>query len=512
MDFSIKAYRQTRELAAAKTGCLVIGVYENAKMSPMAAALDLAGELAAALRTGDISGKPGSSLLLRDVDRIAAERVLLIGLGKEDPATEKEFTAAIKSAVTVLAGLGAKDALIALPFGQVKGRDVNRAVRQCVFAAYDNAYRSDALKSKKDISPKGARRIALAVSADQAADARTALAEGIAIAHGVNLAKDLGNLPGNICTPSHLADVARQLARSHRLQVQVLARRQIEALKMGSFLSVAKGSEEPPKFIILQHRGGKSGDAPIVLVGKGLTFDSGGISLKPGASMDEMKYDMCGAAAVLGTLQAAADLRLKLNVIGVIPACENLPSGKANKPGDIVTSMSGQTIEILNTDAEGRLILCDALTYTERFKPAAVIDIATLTGACVTALGHHHSGLFSRHDEAHDALANELLEAGRAAGDTAWRLPIEDAYHEQLKSNFADVANIGGPPAGSITAACFLERFTRKYTWAHLDIAGTSWKSGAAKGATGRPVPMLTKFLIRRAKQPSGKSARARKR
>ena len=267
---------------------------------------------------------------------------------------------------------------------------------------------------------------------------------------------------------------------------------------MGSFLSVTNGSNEPPKFIVLKHLGGNAKEAPTVLVGKGITFDSGGISIKSGAGMDEMKYDMCGAASVLGTFRAIAEMGLKLNVIGVIPSCENMPSGRATKPGDIVTSMSGQTIEILNTDAEGRLILCDALTYVERFKPAVVVDIATLTGSCVTALGHHNSGLFSRHDDAHDRLANELLDAGKTTGDTAWRMPIEDAYQEQLKSGFADVANIGGAAGGSITAACFLERFTKKYTWAHLDIAGTAWKSGKDKGATGRPVPLLTTFLMNR--------------
>jgi leucyl aminopeptidase len=289
------------------------------------------------------------------------------------------------------------------------------------------------------------------------------------------------------------------MAKDFKLEVEILDRKQLQALKMGSFLSVTNGSVEPPKFIVLKHLGGKAKDAPVVLVGKGITFDSGGISLKPGAAMDEMKYDMGGAASVLGTMRAIAEMKLKLNVIVVIPTCENMPSGSATKPGDIVTSMSGQTIEILNTDAEGRLVLCDALTYVERFKPAVVVDAATLTGACITALGHHNSGLFTRNDEAHDALANELLAAGRESGDTAWRMPVEDIYQEQLKSNFADMANIGGPAAGSVTAACFLERYTRKYTWAHLDIAGTAWKSGAAKGSTGRPVPLLTTFLIKRA-------------
>lgn len=281
--------------------------------------------------------------------------------------------------------------------------------------------------------------------------------------------------------------------------IEVLDRKQLQALKMNSFLSVTNGSVEPPKFIVLKHMGGKAKDAPTVLVGKGITFDSGGISLKGGAGMDEMKYDMGGAASVLGTMRAIGEMKLKLNVVAVIPTCENMPSGSATRPGDIVTSMSGQTIEILNTDAEGRLILCDALTYTERFKPSAVVDVATLTGACVTSLGHHNTGLFTRHDAAHDALATELLTAGKQTGDTAWRMPIEEAYNEQLKSNFADMANIGGPAGGSITAACFLERFTKKYTWAHLDIAGTAWKSGAAKGSTGRPVPLLTMFLINRA-------------
>ena len=325
------------------------------------------------------------------------------------------------------------------------------------------------------------------------------MAQSLAIANGMDLAKDLGNLPGNFCTPTHLANTAKKLAKEYKFGVEVLDRKQLEALKMGSFLSVTNGSEEPPKFIVLKHMGGKPKDAPTVLVGKGITFDSGGISLKPGANMDEMKYDMGGAASVLGTFRAIGEMNLKMNVIGVIASCENMPSGRATKPGDIVTSMSGLTIEVLNTDAEGRLVLCDALTYVERFKPAAVVDIATLTGACVVALGHHNSGLFTRHDAAHDKLANELLSAGKASSDTAWRMPIEDSYHEQLKSNFADLANIGSPGGGSVTAACFLERFTKKYTWAHLDIAGTAWKSGGAKGSTGRPVPLLTTFLMNRA-------------
>jgi Leucyl aminopeptidase len=330
-----------------------------------------------------------------------------------------------------------------------------------------------------------------------AADAKTAsvaAARGTAIANGMDLTRDLGNLPSNICTPTYLANTARQIAKDFKLKVEVLGRKQIEALKMGAFLAVTKGSVEPPAFIVLRYEGGPAKQAPVVLVGKGITFDTGGISLKPGEGMDEMKYDMCGAASVLGTLRAVAEMGLKQNVIAVVPTCENMPSGIATKPGDVVTSMSGQTIEILNTDAEGRLILCDALTYVERFKPAVVIDVATLTGACIIALGHINTGMYARSD----ALADALVAAGKQSLDTAWRMPLDEEYQEQLKSNFADMGNIGGRPAGSVTAACFLARFTEKYDWAHLDIAGTAWKSGAAKGATGRPVPLLTRFLMDR--------------
>jgi len=314
-------------------------------------------------------------------------------------------------------------------------------------------------------------------------------------------AKRLGNLPPNICTPAFLADESRKLGKKWKLDIEVLETKQLEALKMGSFLSVARGSTQPPRLIVLKYKGaGKS--APVVLVGKGITFDSGGISIKPGAAMDEMKFDMCGAASVLGTMRALAELKLKINAIGVVAACENMPSGAAVKPGDIVTSMSGQTIEVLNTDAEGRLILCDALTYSERYKPAAVIDIATLTGACVVALGAVNSGLFSNHEQ----LAEQLLAAGHVAGDPAWRMPLDEDYQEQLKSNFADMANIGTPGAGAVVAACFLARFTKAYAWAHLDIAGTAWKGGTSKGATGRPVPLLSQFLIDRASADRAKA------
>lgn len=501
MDFSIKpidAKSGDTVFTTSKTASIVVGVFDNKKLSPAASALDQQGQITAVLKTGDISGKSGSSLVLRNLAGVVAERVILVGLGEQaDTISEKSYQQAIQASARILAGLAANDTVLALP--AVKDQDQAWAIRTAVLAFRETIFRTDDLKSKKETPKTGVKKVAFAVPAAGVAAAKLALAQSVALANGVDLTKELGNLPPNICTPTYLANTAKKIASEFKLAVEILDRKQIQALKMNSFLSVTNGSVEPPKFIVLKHNGGKAKDAPVVLVGKGITFDSGGISIKPGAAMDEMKYDMGGAASVLGTMRAIGEMKLKLNVIAVIPTCENMPSGTATRPGDIVTSMSGQTIEILNTDAEGRLILCDALTYTERFKPAAVVDVATLTGACITALGHHNSGLFTRHDEAHDALAEELLAAGKQAGDTAWRLPIGELYNEQLKSNFADMANIGGPAGGSITAACFLERFTKKYTWAHLDIAGTAWKSGAAKGSTGRPVPLLTTFLINRA-------------
>jgi leucyl aminopeptidase len=496
MDFSIKAFDTKNTLAAAKSGVVAVAVFENKKLSQAAKALDQQGEIAAALKSGDITGKAGSTLLLRGVGG-AAQRVLLVGMGADEAVSEKSFTSAVSATMKAFASLGAADGIIAFPLTSVKERDINWAVRAIVIAGFESEFRTDAQKSKKEPAPAGVRKIAIATDV-AAPQLKNVLAQSIAIANGMNLTKELGNLSPNVCTPTYLANTARKMAADFGFDVEVLERKQLEALKMGSLLSVTRGSDEPPKFIVLKHNGGKKNDAPVVLVGKGITFDTGGISLKPGASMDEMKYDMCGAGSVLGTFRAIGEMGLKLNVVGIVAACENMPSGHATRPGDIVTSMSGTTIEILNTDAEGRLILCDALTYAERFKPAAVVDIATLTGACIVSLGHHKSGLFTRHDDAHDQLAQELMDAGDQANDSAWRLPIGDEYNEQLKSNFADLANIGTPGGASITAACFLENFTRKYTWAHLDIAGTAWKSGAAKGATGRPVPLLTTFLLNR--------------
>ncbi len=355
----------------------------------------------------------------------------------------------------------------------------------------DGLYEINSLKSKK-VSPKNILNI-IYVDNDDMSLAKKGLNEGEAVALGANYSKDLGNLPPNVCTPTYLGNEAKKLAKKYKMKVKVLGQKEIEKLKMGSFLSVAKGSRQEPRFIVLEHSHGKKGGKPTVLVGKGITFDAGGISLKPGANMDEMKYDMCGAATVLGVMKTLGILKSKINVVGLIPACENLPDGMALKPGDIVKSMSGQTIEILNTDAEGRLILCDALTYAERFKPEQVIDIATLTGACVIALGHHATGVLSNNDQ----LAEKLVQSGYNAEDKAWRLPIWDEYQSQLDSNFADMANIGGRAAGTITAACFLSRFTQKYKWAHLDIAGTAWIVGKNKGSTGRPVNLLVDFLTK---------------
>jgi leucyl aminopeptidase len=394
---------------------------------------------------------------------------------------------------------GALDATTYLAQLPVKALSAQRKVAYLSEAALDASYKFAAIKRKEEkASPKkGIAKLTINVAASEVSAAEIGLADGQALAAGVSLAKDLGNLPPNVCTPSYLAEQALALGKTHQFKVEVLERDALEKLGMGSFLGVAQGSEEPPKFIIMQHLKGKKEQKPVVLVGKGITFDTGGISLKPGSEMDEMKYDMCGAASVLGTFKAIAAMNLPLNVIGVIPTCENMPDGRATRPGDVLTSMSGLTIEVLNTDAEGRLILCDALTYVERFEPSAVIDVATLTGACVIALGHHASGLFSNND----ALAAELLQAGEVALDRAWHMPMWEDYQSLLDSNFADMANIGGRAAGSITAACFLARFAKKYDWAHLDVAGTAWKSGKEKGGTGRPVPLLTEFLVQRANQ-----------
>jgi leucyl aminopeptidase len=478
---------------------VVVGVYDPRKLSTAAGAIDevAKGYLTDIIRRGDMEGKLGSTLLLHNVPNTLADRVLLVGLGRERDFHEKEYHTAVKSAIKRLNETGSMEATLHLTELSVRKRDVTWRVEQATLTAMASVYRFDSLKSKSEEVRRPLRKLTLNVARrTELPGGEEGIKRGMAIAQGIILAKDLGNLPGNICTPAYLAEQATQLAKEHKLKVEVLEKEQMEKLGMGSLLSVSRGSRQPPKLIVLQYHGTEKKAKPVVLVGKGITFDTGGISLKPGAEMDEMKFDMCGAASVLGTLKAVARMGLKLNVFGVIPTCENMPDGNASRPGDIVTSMSGQTIEILNTDAEGRLILCDALTYAERFEPAAVVDIATLTGACVIALGHVVSGLLANQD----SLARELLHAGDEAYDRAWQLPLYDDYQEQLKTNFADMANIGGRPAGTITAACFLSRFTKAYDWAHLDIAGTAWKSGKEKGATGRPVGLLSHFLINRAR------------
>ncbi|TMH80651.1 MAG: leucyl aminopeptidase [Betaproteobacteria bacterium] len=480
-----------------QVACVAAGVFESRKLSDAADALDKAahGQIRELLRSGDMDGKMGSTRLLYRVPGVAAERVLLVGLGREKDFGEKQYRDCARAALAAVQETGARDACVYFAELHVPDRDAAWKARQLVLAAADVTYRFDRMKSKKAEETSLVHVAISAASKRDAAALERGMREGSAIAAGMTLARDLGNLPANVCTPTYLADTSVKLGHEWKLAVEVLEQKDMEKLRMGSLLSVTRGSHQPPKFVILRYSGASSKDRPVVLVGKGITFDTGGISIKPSAEMDEMKFDMCGAASVLGTLRAAAELGLKLNVIGLVPACENMPGGAATKPGDIVTSMSGQTIEILNTDAEGRLILADALSYAERFEPQAVVDIATLTRACVVALGHVCSGLFANKD----ALADEVQAAGAESLDRVWRLPLWEDYQEQLKSNFADFANIGGPAAGSVTAACFLSRFAGKYDWAHLDIAGTAWKSGKEKGATGRPVPLLTMFLIKRA-------------
>lgn len=493
MEFSIKNIKAEKQ----RNDLVVVGVYEPKRLSAAAAAIDEAsgGYLNSILKRGDLPGKLGSTLMLYNVPGTACQRLLLVGLGKERDLHEKEYRQAIRAAAKAMVGSAAGSVssfLAELPVGK---RDLVWRVAQLVEVTHDAAYRFDRMKSKP-ADPYVLASLTINVSSrSDLARGETGLRQGLAVASGMELAKDLGNLPPNVCTPAYLAEQAGELARDYGFQLEVLERDDMEKLKMGALLGVARGSRQPPKLIILQHNKGPKGEKPVVLVGKGITFDAGGISIKPAADMDEMKYDMCGAASVLGTFKTIGELGLPLNVVGIVPTCENLPDGNAVKPGDVLTSMSGQTIEVLNTDAEGRLILCDAITYAERFEPAALIDVATLTGACVIALGHHASGLFSNND----GLARELLKASEDTFDRAWRMPLWEDYQEQLSSNFADVANIGGRAAGSITAACFLSRFAKEFDWAHLDIAGTAWKSGKEKGSTGRPVPLLAQFLASRA-------------
>ncbi|MCL2162702.1 MAG: leucyl aminopeptidase [Betaproteobacteria bacterium] len=491
-----------------KAGLLALCVFADGSLPPMSRVVDEAarGRLVDLISSGELDEKAGSTLLLHGLAGVPAERVLLVSLGKSGALNDKAWRNALGAAGRALAHTQARDGAIALEDAVLPpGRDLAWALRQATRILSDHAYRFDAPRAKDENAKRGARKIAFLLSSEPDPSQKEALLHGQAIAEGMALAKDLANLGANVCTPARLAETALALGKRFEFDVDVLDRADMEKLGMGALLSVARGSRREPRFIVMHYRGGDrhgktrkerhSRARPIVLVGKGITFDSGGISLKPGAEMDEMKYDMCGAACVIGAFKAIALMALPIEVIGLVPATENMPDGDASRPGDVVRSMSGQTIEILNTDAEGRLILCDALTYAERFEPDCVIDIATLTGACVVALGRIPSGLLSTDDD----LADELTKSGLDAGDRVWRLPLWEEYQELLKSNFADMANIGGRFGGAITGAAFLSRFAGAYKWAHLDIAGTAWLSGEAKGATGRPLPLLGEFLIGRA-------------
>ncbi|MDN5848963.1 MAG: leucyl aminopeptidase [Nitrococcus sp.] len=497
MEYLVKSGSPEKQRSA----CVVVGVFEPRRLSQAAAQLDKASNnfLSGLVRRGDMEGRLGQNLLLTNVPDVLCERVLMIGCGREREFNDGAYRQVLAAMISRLQDSGAVEAITYLTELNVKGRDVAWRVRDAIISVAGSLYRFDSLKSKQDSPRRPLRKLTLSVPGRRDLGAGERAAEiGGAIARGMTFAKDLGNLPANICTPSYLAQQAQQLAgRLQTLQVEILGPKEMEKLGMGALLSVARGSRQEPRLIIMHYQGAGAKARPYVLLGKGITFDSGGISLKPGQAMDEMKFDMCGAASVFGTIQAVAELALPVNVIGMVAASENLPDGNASKPGDIVTTLSGQTVEILNTDAEGRLVLCDALTYSERFEPEAIVDLATLTGACIVALGHHAHGLLGNSTP----LINELLAAGNGAGDRAWELPLWDEYQEQLKSNFADMANIGGRDAGTITAACFLSRFTKKQRWAHLDIAGTAWKSGEQKGATGRPVPLLVQFILDRVRE-----------
>ena len=484
--------------ASLKTATLVVAVGEGRKLGNIAKAVDEAsnGAISAVLKRGDLAGKPGQTLLLHSLPGLKAERVLLVGSGK-DALGDRSWRKLAVSVAGVLKNLGGSDAVLALDDIAVTGRDAHYGkYRLLAETLLDGDYLFDRFKSQK-AEPRLLKKITLLADKAGLAEVERAVKHASAIASGMSLTRDLGNLPPNICHPSYLAEQAKELGKANKgLKVEVFDEKKIKDLGMGAFYAVGQGSEQPPRLIVMQYQGGKKSEKPFVLVGKGITFDTGGISLKPGAGMDEMKYDMCGAASVFGTLRAVLELKLPINLVCILACAENMPSGNATRPGDIVTTMSGQTVEILNTDAEGRLVLCDALTYAERFKPQAVIDIATLTGACIVALGSHTTGLLGNNDD----LLEQLLSAGKRADDRAWQLPLFDEYQEQLDSPFADIANIGGPKAGTITAACFLSRFAKAYNWAHLDIAGTAWISGGKdKGATGRPVPLLTQYLLDRA-------------
>ncbi len=492
MEYSIKSGSPEKQRSA----CVLVGIHEARRLTPAAQAIDDAagGFLSGLLRKGDMDGKIGQSLLLHNVPGMAAERLLLVGCGKQADLDDRQYRKIITGSVKQLKQTGATEAMSFLANLDVKDRDEHWKIQSTVQFIDHELYQFKEFKSKKSEPKKRLRKITLvAPTRRDLLQSETALSRGVALAAGVKLTRDLANRPANACTPTHLAEQAVELGEKYpTVKVTVLDEAEMSELGMHSLLSVSQGSAQPAKLIVFRYQGAGDDSKPVALVGKGVTFDTGGISIKPSAAMDEMKFDMCGAASVFGTVAAVAGMELPINLVGLTPAVENMPSSTATKPGDIFTSMSGQTVEVLNTDAEGRLILCDALTYSERFEPAAVVDIATLTGACVVALGKHATGLLSNHEP----LAAELLQAGISAGDRAWQLPLWEEYEKQLDSPFADMANIGGREAGTITAACFLSKFAKKFHWAHLDIAGTAWVSGKNKCATGRPVPLLVQYLV----------------
>jgi len=485
--------------AKVETACLVVPVFTDGDLLPVAAKLDDASErlIGQLIERGDFDAGLGNVQLIPFAPGLAAERLMLVGLGARAKCNEASLRSALDATFPALAKLPLDEAVVAFGDVPVPDRTGDWKARMAAEAAQRAVYRFSEFKSDPAPAPRLARVGLLISDASQATASEQGARVGRAVGEGVNYARTLGNLPGNVCTPSYLAAQAEQLGQDSAgaLGVEILDEQALELLGAHSLLSVGRGSEEPSRLIVMRYQGADDADeAPHVLVGKGITFDTGGISLKPGADMDEMKFDMCGAASVFGTVKSLLALKPKLNVVAIVASAENMPDGRATKPGDIIKTLKGLTVEVLNTDAEGRLVLCDALTYAERYQPASVVDIATLTGAAVIALGHHATGLFANDDD----LALDLLDAGEAAWDRAWHMPLWDEYQSQLDSNFADLANIGGRPAGSITAACFLSRFTATYPWAHLDIAGTAWTSGKQKGASGRPVGLLTQYLLDR--------------
>ena len=495
MEFTV----QTANPAKVETACLVVPVFKDGDLLPAAAKLDDASErlIGQLIERGDFSAGLGNVQMIPFAPGVSGERLLLVGLGERDKCNEAAFRKALDAAFGALAKLPVSDAAAAFTDVPVGEYGCAWKARMTLEAAERAIYRF--VEFKSDPAPAAKlERVTLLVGDGQDAEAAKQGARlGAAIGAGINVTRTLGNLPGNVCTPRYLAEQAEALGKGSggALEVEILDEEALEALGAGSLLSVGRGSAEPSRLIVMKYQGADNpDDAPHVLVGKGITFDTGGISLKPGESMDEMKFDMCGAASVFGTVNAVLAIRPRINLVAIVAAAENMPDGKATKPGDIIKTLKGLSVEVLNTDAEGRLVLCDALTYAERFQPASVVDIATLTGAAIIALGHHATGLLSNDDD----LALDLLEAGETAWDRAWHLPLWDEYQEQLDSNFADLANIGGRPAGTITAACFLSRFADKFPWAHLDIAGTAWSSGKQKGASGRPVGLLTQYLLDR--------------